>query len=156
MLETTVRRQAIADDLPTCARFWLEMYEEIGMLHRRDMAGGWEKRFTEYFTQRIQEGEARYFLALDEGRIVGTAGAVVLDGYPSAIHRIRFGYILGVRVEPEFRGQGIATALTQDAVAFLKSLDCKRIRLHASEAGRPIYERLGFIPTNEMQLQSSW
>ncbi|MGZ3505938.1 MAG: GNAT family N-acetyltransferase [Vulcanimicrobiaceae bacterium] len=76
-------------------------------------------------------------------RIVGTAGALVRDGYPTAIHGIRTGYIFGVRVEPAYRGNGIATRLTRA---------CIEIRLHASDAGRPIYERLGFSPTNEMRL----
>jgi hypothetical protein len=29
-----------------------------------------------------------------------------------------------------------------------------RIVLHASEEGRRLYERLGFVPTNEMQLRT--
>lgn len=151
MLETIVRRRAVDADLPVCAQFWLDMFEEIGMIHRRDMASGWEGRFVEYLSRRIARREAQYALALDAGRIVGTAGALVLDGYPNVIHGVRVGYIFGVRVEPGYRGQGVATDLTQDAMAFLKSIGCNRIKLHASNAGRSIYEGLGFVASNEMQ-----
>ncbi|MGZ3522556.1 MAG: GNAT family N-acetyltransferase [Vulcanimicrobiaceae bacterium] len=85
-------------------------------------------------------------------RIVGTAGALVRDGYPTAIHGIRTGYIFGVRVEPAYRGNGIAARLTRACIEFLREIECIEIRLHASDAGRPIYERLGFSPTNEMRL----
>jgi ribosomal protein S18 acetylase RimI-like enzyme len=152
MVETIGLRFAGPPDLPVCAAFWLAMFEEVGLLSESDFRPGWKDRFVEYFTGRIARGEARYSLAVEGETIVGTAGAVMLDGYPSAVHGMRLGYIFGVRVEPQYRGSGIATALTRDCVAFLKSLDCKRIRLHASSAGRPIYEKLGFEPTNEMQL----
>lgn len=152
MLDTTTTRPGRPEDLPTVAAFWMAMFEEVGILNTAEFSPGWERRFVEYFTQRIAAGSAHFALAVDGGRIVGTAGAMIVDGYPSAIHGLKFGYIFGVRVEPEFRGRGLATALTQDAAAFLRRSDCRRIRLHASTTGRPIYERLGFVPTNEMEL----
>lgn len=91
-------------------------------------------------------------LALDNERVAGTACALVRDGYPAVIHGIRVGYIFGVRVEPAYRGGGIATRLTRACIDFLREIECAQIRLHASDAGRPIYERLGFVPTNEMRL----
>lgn len=150
----TALRAAGPSDLKTVAAFWLAMFEEIGMHRRGDFTPEWEERFVSYFTERIALGQAQFGLATDDGRIVGTAGALVNDGYPASIHGIRSGYIFGVRVEPEFRGRGIARTLTNDAVQFLRGSGCRRIRLHASPAGRPIYEALGFIPTNEMQLPS--
>ena len=152
MHDTITLRNARVEELATAAEFWIEMYEEAGLWKRADFAAGWERRFVEYFAERMEHGEAQFTVALHDDRIVGTAGALVADGYPAVLHRIRFGYIFGVRVEPEFRGRGLATSLTRDAITFLKSLKCRRIRLHASKMGRPVYERLGFIPTNEMQL----
>jgi hypothetical protein len=32
--------------------------------------------------------------------------------------------------------------------------DCDRVLLHASEMGRPLYEALGFVPSNEMRWTS--
>ncbi|MBV9269789.1 MAG: GNAT family N-acetyltransferase, partial [Candidatus Eremiobacteraeota bacterium] len=72
--------------------------------------------------------------------------------YPTVIHGLSFGYIFGVRVDPQYRGRGLATELTQAAIAYLKEKNCRRIALHASQFGLPIYERLGFTPSNEMLL----
>jgi ribosomal protein S18 acetylase RimI-like enzyme len=94
----------------------------------------------------------RFFLAVYGGAIVGTAGAILRDGYPSAVTQIRQGYIFGVRVAPEHRRRGIAERLTREAIGYLQRSNCRSIRLHASDFGRSIYERIGFVPTNEMEL----
>jgi len=67
---------------------------------------------------------------------------------------MRIGYIFGVSVIPEMRGRGIDTTVTTTCVDWLKAVDAERILLHASRFGRPIYDSLGFAPTNEMCLES--
>jgi ribosomal protein S18 acetylase RimI-like enzyme len=151
-VELPAIRPGSVDELDRYADFWLAMFQEVGIIAESDMVRDWRTRFRNYFARRIQEGEARFFVAIDGGEIVGTAGALIADGYPFAVHGIKRGYIFGVRVGPAHRKRGIATQLTQEAAAFLRELGCERVRLHASRFGRPIYERLGFRPTNEMEL----
>lgn len=127
------------------------MYEEAGIWKESDFAAGWRLRFVDYFSRRILADDVRYFVAIGGKRIIGTAGAMVLD-YPAFVSRLRFGYVFGVRVDPAFRSTGIATSLTRETIAYLKEKNCRRVRLHASPAGRPVYERLGFVATNEMAL----
>ena len=153
MLETLTFRTARIDELPKIASFWIAMFEEVGIQREADFVPDWRERFVEYFQRRIALDEARYFVAVEGERIVGTAGAMLADGYPVAIHGRRFGYVFSVRVEPEFRGRGLATALTKRTIAYLQEKRCARIRLHASQFGLPIYERLGFVPTSEMELR---
>jgi ribosomal protein S18 acetylase RimI-like enzyme len=150
----TIIRPGTAPELATFAEFWLAMFEEAAILSDGDMAEGWRSRFCRYIEGRMRNGEAAFFVALVAGEIVGTAGAIVSDGYPYFIHRIKRGYIFGVRVDPLHRHRGIARELTEEAIAFLRQSGCGRIRLHASPFGRRIYERLGFRPTNEMELPS--
>jgi hypothetical protein len=38
-------------------------------------------------------------------------------------------------------------------VRFFDRAEVRRIVLHASDDGRRLYERLGFVPTNEMRLE---
>jgi len=152
MLDTLTFRAARLDELPEIASFWIAMFEEVGIQRESDFDPDWRERFVEYFARRIASGEAQYFVATDGEKLVGTAGAMLADGYPVAIHGRRFGYVFGVRVDPEYRGRGLATSLTEATIAYLKQKNCARIRLHASPFGLPIYQRLGFVPTNEMQL----
>lgn len=129
------------------------MFEDVGKFRESDFSADWRERFVQYFERRIAEGSAYYALAQDGETCAGTAGALLSDGFPYAIHGLRNGYIFGVRVAPAYRGRGIGTRLTQSALGFLETKQCHRIRLHASPFGKPIYERIGFVPTNEMELR---
>lgn len=145
-------RIATAADLPACAQLWLEMFEAVGKYRESNFVADWRERFVRYGTGRIPSGEYRYFVVEDSGGIVGCAGALVRDGYPFEISGVRNGYIFGVSVKPHMQKRGIATVLTTQCVDFLKEIGVGRILLHASPFGRPIYQKMGFIPTNEMEL----
>ncbi len=53
-------------------------------------------------------------------------------------------YIGNLYTLPDFRRQGIATKLFSLTVEEAKRIGCERIQLHATDMGRPIYEKYGF------------
>ncbi|MEN6336373.1 MAG: GNAT family N-acetyltransferase [Phycisphaerales bacterium] len=55
-------------------------------------------------------------------------------------------WIAMVLVETTARRQGIATALLRHALDFLDGSGVETVRLDATSAGRPVYEKLGFRP----------
>jgi GNAT superfamily N-acetyltransferase len=61
--------------------------------------------------------------------------------------------IVNVYTETEYRGRNLARQLMQTLLDWLKSQGFRMAALHASDAGRHLYETLGFQPTNEMQLR---
>jgi predicted N-acetyltransferase YhbS len=73
-------------------------------------------------------------VAQSDGQIVGTGGAIAFG---------RTGWIGGVAVAPGFRGSGLGRRLTEAALEWLGPRET--VLLLASELGRPIYERLGFV-----------
>jgi hypothetical protein len=48
---------------------------------------------------------------------------------------------------------GLARQLMLLMIQWLKEQGFSSVSLHASDAGRHLYETLGFIPTNEMRLR---
>jgi len=56
-------------------------------------------------------------------------------------------------VEPAFRGHGLAFELLKATVEDAQRRRIKVVSLHASKFGKPLYERNGFEPTNEMLLR---
>jgi GNAT superfamily N-acetyltransferase len=60
--------------------------------------------------------------------------------------------IINVFTEPQWRHQGVAVLLLRRIIAWAAAERLDRLVLHASEAGRSLYERLGFVGTNEMRL----
>jgi len=63
--------------------------------------------------------------------------------------------VLNVYVESSWRRRGVATTLMRALLTELAARDIRRIVLHASDEGRGMYERLGFVATNEMRLSVS-
>ncbi|MCW2984833.1 MAG: family N-acetyltransferase [Conexibacter sp.] len=55
------------------------------------------------------------------------------------------GWIGALGVAPEGRRRGLGTALTEAAVRWLRGRGAATVLLYATEAGRPVYERLGFV-----------
>jgi ribosomal protein S18 acetylase RimI-like enzyme len=152
MQETIVVTPGSAADLNDFAGHWLAMFEEVGNYSESDFPPDWRDGFRSYFERRMAAGEAALFVAREGAAIVATAGALVRDGYPSAVTAIKHGYIFGVRVAPGYRRRGLAERLTREAVRYLRAQRCRTIRLHASRFGRAMYERIGFVPTNELEL----
>ncbi len=62
------------------------------------------------------------------------------------------GTIVNVFTEPKWRRRGIAGRLVREIVTWSKNEQIDRLLLHASDDGRSVYERLGFIAGNEMRL----
>jgi len=89
--------------------------------------------------------------------IIGGAGIQLQPILPrpvdtSTIGEGRQGTIINVFTERQWRRHGIAGLLIKEIVAYSRSERLDRLVLHASDQGRPIYERLGFITSNEMRL----
>jgi GNAT superfamily N-acetyltransferase len=103
-----------------------------------------------YIEDKFPKGELLVWLAEEEGLAVGIAGIIVTHQPPT------FRYPDGIRISlhdmytlPEYRRRGIAIALGREVIAYVKTTPAKRIGLHATEAGRPLYELLGFVARND-------
>jgi GNAT superfamily N-acetyltransferase len=76
------------------------------------------------------------FVAEWNGKPVGTTCTTVFDSTA---------WISMVLVDASERGKGIGSALMRRALDYLADRDVRSVRLDATPAGRPIYEKLGFV-----------
>lgn len=58
--------------------------------------------------------------------------------------------IVNVYVEPPYRRRGLARRLMTTILAWCAGERLDRIVLHPSDAARPLYAALGFVPTGEL------
>src|SRR6476659_8851884 len=79
--------------------------------------------------------ETRPFVADAGGRVVGTS-ILSING--------TVGWIGTVWVDPAWRRRGIGLNLTRATIDEAEAAGCRTLVLVATEAGRPLYERLGF------------
>jgi GNAT superfamily N-acetyltransferase len=99
------------------------------------LAGGWGDRRA-WFEFALGHPACDPLVAVDDGVIVGT-GAGTRNGVA--------GWVGTIFVVPERRRAGLGTALTEAACERLEAAGCRTLLLVASDEGRPVYERLGFV-----------
>jgi GNAT superfamily N-acetyltransferase len=83
------------------------------------------------------------FAAEIHGKVVGTSATIVYED--------RFAWVGMVLVDPEYRKRGIGTRLLERAVEHLDKLGIPTIKLDATPQGKPIYEKMGFVPEYEIE-----
>jgi GNAT superfamily N-acetyltransferase len=89
-----------------------------------------------------------------EEQILAAAGIYLQPFPPHWMHdEPRRAYLLNFYTAPEARGRGYAKQLVQACIDESRAQGCTVITLHASQYGRPIYEKFGFEPTTEMMLR---
>lgn len=110
---------------------------------------------TSWLERALADGSYRGWLAETPNAQVVAGGGVLVSPWPAGPYdpRTRRAVIINVYTEPEFRRIGLARRLMSLMIQQLKDEGFSSVVLQASDAGRPLYETLGFAPTNEMRLR---
>ena len=146
-------REARIEEIPEILRQRRGMYEDMGYKDA-DALSAMLASCEPYLAASLRNGSFRCWLALQGERAVG-GGAVLISPWPSHPYDLecRRATILNVYVYPGFRRKGIARRLTKTILDWCRNQGLAAVYLHASKSGRPLYESLGFEPTNEMRLK---
>ncbi len=148
----TLIREATVADLATIMHHRRGMFFDMGFSDEVALEA-MEATSAPFLAAGLEDGSYRGWLVEREGRVVA-GGGLVIAGHPSAPNNPmpKRAWILSVYTEPEHRRRGYAKAVIEAIVAWCRSEGYAWVSLHASEAGRRLYETLGFKPTNEMRL----
>ena len=149
-------RAATVDDAPVLARQRRAMFESMDMVRPGSPESeALERAARTYFEHAIPDGAYYAWLVEHEGAPVAGGGVQVrtLVPRPGHLREEPEALVLGMWTDVEHRRHGLARRLMEAILAWCETRDITRIALHASEMGRPLYERLGFTPTNEMRLE---
>ncbi|HEC40205.1 hypothetical protein LCGC14_0587400 [marine sediment metagenome] len=107
------------------------------------------------WTYLIQQNIAKFIVAVKNDKIIGIGGIFLFHNVSS------IGYM---GVLPDYRSQGIGTAIFRKLMGLSVSMNSVSVNLFASKFGQPIYEKFGFkgnycasaykFPKNEPDLQN--
>jgi GNAT superfamily N-acetyltransferase len=103
---------------------------------------GWNQTVADW-TRLLTASPEGCFAAHVDGRLAGTVTTIRYED--------RFAWIGMVIVHDALRGQGIGTALLQEALDHLTFRHLPCVKLDATPRGRPLYEKLGFEPEEEIE-----
>ncbi len=138
-------------------RLRLDLLREVGDLQNNAHAVSLAEATRRYLTKKVPKGEFVAWVAEADGRIVGTSGLVFFERPPVERNISgREAYVMNMYTIPEWRGRGIATALTREIIDFVKGTNATRIWLRTTEDGKRIYEKAGFVARDaymELMLQ---
>jgi GNAT superfamily N-acetyltransferase len=114
--------------------------EELPRLGPLYVRSGFDARLAKVvgFARARLGGEV--FVAVPEGELAGVAAGAWFGAT---------GWVGGVAVAPERRRAGLGGALTEAVIAHLQGRGAATVLLHATDAGRPVYQRLGFLAEGE-------
>lgn len=99
-----------------------------------------------YFTKAFANDSCDVVLAEADGTCIGTGIVFYYDSVPSPFNITgKNSYITSMYVEPDYRRRGIGAELLERVIACAKKRDVTVMFLSASDMGRPLYEKRGFI-----------
>lgn len=152
-------RQATITDAPLLAEHRVSMFRDMGSAQPQ-IEGALRDAAAKEIREAMERDEYVAWLAYPAGnsqRIVAGAGVQLRRLLPrpetdgSRVLVGREGIVLNMYVDREYRRQGVAKRLMETIIAWAPRASIVRLVLHASVEGRPLYERMGFAPTNEMR-----
>jgi GNAT superfamily N-acetyltransferase len=152
-----VIRTATPADAAVLADHRVSMFREMGSV-RPHLEERLRQTSAAYFTAAIPSGEYVGWIAHPAGEATPVAGAGVQ--FRSLLPRPtlsgdglllgREGLVLNVYTVHGWRRRGVARHLMETIIAWAAGEGIVRLVLGASPEGRPLYEKIGFIPTREM------
>ena len=149
-----VLRPATETDIPVLAYQRCAMFEATGLLHAAD-GGELETAVRRYLEEAMPAGTFHAWLVEAGGVVVAGGGLQLrtLQARPGFVRGEPEGLVVSMWTEPAHRRRGLGSRVLEALLAWCEARGIRRLTLHASAEGRPLYQRYGFKPTNEMRLE---
>ena len=108
---------------------------------------------TELLRRGLMDGTYRGWLVESGGAVVAGGGVIVLEFQSHPIDpRPQRAWVVNMFTEEAHRRRGLARGLMGIMLDWCRAEGMRHLYLHASDGGRPLYQSLGFEPTNEMRV----
>jgi ribosomal protein S18 acetylase RimI-like enzyme len=147
-------RQGTPADAPLIAAQRLAMFGDMGYTDQAGLQAA-SVAFDAWLAEKLRKNEYLSWFALnDQGEAIAGVGLVLQDMQPGPLDcSTQRAYVLNVYTHPDYRRLGLARQLMTALMDWCRAQGLKTVVLHASDAGRPLYESLGFRQTNEMRIR---
>jgi len=150
-----VLRDAAERDIPRLGIHHRKMFEEIwerkGENIDISICKGIGKAYRQKLKQELIKGPCKAWVIENEDRIVASGAITIVSFVPTPNDlSSRVAYLHSMYTEKEYRNNNFANRIIEKAIQYCKDHGIKRFFLNASEAGRPIYEKIGFHSAPEI------
>ena len=150
-------RKATIEDIDLLTKTRIEVLRAAnGLSDDTDMTEV-EHQSYEYYRKALHDNTHTAYLVFDGDRFAGAGGISYYQVMPT-FHNPggNKAYIMNMYTRPEYRRQGIARRMLDILISDAKSRGIRFITLEATQMGKPLYEKAGFVPLkDEMILPES-
>lgn len=130
------------NELDTFIKMRIKQLREEGAKEEIDLVPA----LKDYYNRHMADGTFVSWLALDDGKIIGTSGMSFVEkppyfGCPNG----RIGLLSSMFTDPNYRRMGIAKELLAKVIEEAKTYGCKTVQITASDMGVLLYTDFGFV-----------
>ena len=149
-----IYRKASIADLDVLTKTRIEVLRAANKLSADVDMSEVERQSREYYQDALKNDTHVAYLIFDEDTFVGAGGISYFQVMPTYHNPTgKKAYIMNMYTNPHYRRQGTALKTLELLVADAKEKGIMAISLEATDMGRPLYEKYGFIKMNdEMEL----
>lgn len=151
---TLTYKRATIEDIDLLTKTRIEVLRAANRLSDDTDLSEVEIQSYNYYQKALRDDSHIAYLTFDGTRFVG-AGAVSFFQVMPTYHNLsgNKAYIMNMYTRPEYRRRGIAIKILDMLIKESKNRGITAISLEATDMGRPLYEKYGFVKMdNEMEL----
>ena len=154
MIQKFVYKRATMEDIDELVRTRIIVLRAANKLPDDEDMFVVEKESYAYYRRALETGEHIAYLVYDNGAFVGAGGVSFYQVMPTYHNPTgKKAYIMNMYTAPAYRRQGIAFRTLDLLVKDIRKQGVSQITLEATEMGRPLYEKYGFVKMeDEMEL----
>ncbi len=147
-------RVATLNDLDLLTTSRIEVLRAANKLDASTDMANVEKESYNYYKNALEDNTHFALLVMEDDKFIGAGGVSFYSVMPTYHNPSgKKAYIMNMYTSPDYRRQGIAYKTLDMLVKVSKERGINQISLEATEMGRPLYEKYGFVKMeSEMEL----
>ena len=155
MIQKFEYKRATMEDLDELVRTRISVFRAANKLSDDEDMSVVEEESYAYYRRALETGEHIAYLVYDNGAFIGAGGVSFYQVMPTYHNPTgKKAYIMNMYTASEYRRQGIAFHTLDLLVKDVRKQGVSQIALEATEMGRPLYEKYGFVKMeDEMELK---
>ena len=139
-------KRATLEDIDILTKTRIEVLRAANKLSADTDMSEVERQSYNYYQKALCDGSHIAYLVFDGDRFVGAGGVSFFQVMPTYHNpNGNKAYIMNMYTSPEYRRKGIAYETLSLLVEEASSRGIGHISLEATEMGRPLYEKFGFV-----------